>query len=330
MRLHIQNSEHEPAFAFTLAQWQEALERNPDMASLDMSMSSDESGFDRALAEAEILLTWVNTVGRRFRGGGLKDTAPRLKIISCNAAGVDRLAPFDWLPDDVALLNNSGSHADKAGEFGIMALLMLQNQMPALIKAQQNGAWTPLHSATLRGRRLGIIGMGALGGGVARRARAFGMRVLGVRNGTDPHPDCEETVSADDLDTVLPRVDDLLLACPLTERTRNVLSRARIALLPKGARVINISRGAVWDQEAICDALESEHLESAFTDVALSEPLDPGHRLWRTRGMIVTPHIAADDRERYNDITLDILFANLRAAREGKVFPNRIDPQKGY
>jgi glyoxylate/hydroxypyruvate reductase A len=330
LRLHIQNPEHEPTFAFTPAQWREAIERNPDMANIDVSMGSDASGFDRALSEAEILLTWVDIVGRRFRGGGLKDTAPRLKVISCNAAGVDRLAPFDWLPGDVVLLNNSGIHSDKAGEFGMMALLMLQNQMPALIQAQHNAAWTPLHSATLRGRTLGIVGMGALGSGVARRARAFGMRVIGVRNSAEPHPDCDETVAADDLDTFLPRVDDLVLACPLTPRTRNLLSRARIALLPKGARVINIARGAVWDQEAICDALDSENLESAFTDVAVPEPLDPGHRLWRTRGMIVTPHIGADDRDRYNDVTLDILFANLRAAREDKVLPNRVDPQKGY
>lgn len=330
MRLHIQNSEHDPAFAFTPAQWQAAIKRNPDMAEVDLSISSDESGFDQALVEAEVLLTWVNIVARRFRDGRLKDTAPRLKIISCNSAGVDRLAPFDWLPKDVILLNNSGIHSDKAGEFGIMALLMLQNHMPELIKAQHQGIWNPLHGTTLRGRTLGIVGMGSLGGGVARQARSLGMRVIGVRSGTDPHPDCDETIATEHLDSVLSRVDDLLLACPLTERTRNLLSRERIALLRKGARVVNIARGPVWDQEAVCDALDAQHLESAFTDVAVPEPLDRSHRLWRTRGMIVTPHIAADDRERYNDVTLDILFGNLRAAKRGKALPNQVDPHKGY
>jgi len=317
-------------FEFTLAQWRAAIARNPDMANIDVSFSSDESGFDQALAEAEVLLTWVSIVARRFHRGGVKDVAPHLKVISCNSAGVDRLAPFDWLPEGVTLLNNSGTHSDKVGEFGIMALLMLQNHMPALIKAQHEGAWNPLHGTTLRGRTLVIVGMGSLGSGVARQARAFGMRVIGVRNGADPHPDCDETISTDALDGILPRVDDLLLACPLTERTRNLLSRERIALLPKGARVVNIARGPVWDQEAVCDALDAEHLESAFTDVAVPEPLDPNHRLWRTRGMIVTPHVSADDRERYNDVTFDILFKNLRAAKEGKALPNRVDPLKGY
>jgi len=75
--------------------------------------------------------------------------------------------------EDVLLLNNSGIHSDKAGEFGIMALLMLQNHMPELIKAQHEGAWNPLHGTTLRGRTLGIVGMGSLGGGVARQARSL-------------------------------------------------------------------------------------------------------------------------------------------------------------
>lgn len=156
------------------------------------------------------------------------------------------------------------------------------------------------------------------------------MYVIGVRNGTESHPDCEEIVPVANLDAALPCIDDLLLACPLTDDTRNLLSRERIGKLRKGARVLNIARGAVWDQDAVCDALDGGHLDSAFTDVATPEPLPTGHRLWRTPGLIVTPHIAADDRERCNDVTLDILFDNLRAAKAGEPLPNLIDPRKGY
>lgn len=330
MRLHIQNPPHDPAFSFTPEQWQAAIERSLDMAAIDVSISNDEVGFEHALVDAEVLLTWVNIAKARFRDAKTAGWPPRLRIISCNSAGVDRLAPFDWLPPAVALLNNSGIHSDKAGEFGIMALLMMQNQMLTLMQAQLAGAWSQVHATTLRGRTLCVVGMGSIGRGVAQRARALGMRVIGVRNGTAQHPDCDETVSVRQLDDILPRVDNVLLACPLTERTQNLLSRARIGLLRKGARVVNIARGPVWDQEAVCDALDSGHLDAAFTDVAVPEPLAPEHRLWRTRGMIVTPHIAADDRERYNDITLDILFANLRAERDGGAMPNQVDPFKGY
>ncbi|RUZ75993.1 D-2-hydroxyacid dehydrogenase [Mesorhizobium sp. M7A.F.Ca.US.006.01.1.1] len=330
MRLHIQNQKKDTGFAISLAQWQAGVHRHPDMASINVTVCNDDAGFERALEDAEVLVAWVDDIKERFPRGALPNAAPRLRILYYTSAGIDRLAPFDWLPDSVSLLNNSGIHSDKAGEFGIMALLMLQNRMPELIEAQRAKAWTQVFGSTLRGRTLGVVGMGSLGSGVARRARAFGMRVIGIRNGHEPHPDCDETVSVDHLDSALPRVDDLLLACPLTSATRNLLSRERIALLKKGARVVNIARGPVWDQDAICDALDAEHLDSAFTDVAVPEPPDPSHRLWRTRGLIVTPHISADDLTTYSDDTVDLIMANLRADREGKPLPNLVDLSKGY
>jgi phosphoglycerate dehydrogenase-like enzyme len=330
MRIHIQNPPDDPHFAVTEAQWEAAIARNPDMAGLQASFANEDAGFARAIPEAEVLLTWVRLLPERFPKGALPAAAPKLRVIACTSAGLDRLAPFDWLPDDVALLNNRGTHADKAGEFGIMAILMLQTRMPAFADAQREARWEPLFSSTLEGRTVVIVGMGSLGGGVARRAKQFGMKVIGIRNGTGPHPDCDETYPTEELDRVLPRASFLVLACPLTEKTRNLLSRKRIALLPKGSRLVNIARGPVWDQEAVCDALDSGHLEGCVTDVAVPEPLPPDSRLWRTRGMVVTPHVSSDDRERYNDRTLDILFENLRAARDGKPMPNRVDPVKGY
>ena len=101
------------------------------------------------------------------------------------------------------------------------------------------------------------------------------------------------------------------------------------ALGPRGV-LVNIARGPVWDQEAVCDALESGHLDGAVTDVTVPEPLPADSRLWTTPRLIVTPHISADDRKRYNDNTLDILFANLRALARGERLPNRVDPALGY
>lgn len=330
MRIHVQNQPRDPDFAISEAQWRAAIARNPDMAGLDATFATEEAALAAALPEIEVLLSWVRPLRQRFPVGALPGVAPRLRIIACTSAGIDSAAPFDWLPDSVALLNNRGTHADKAGEFGIMALLMLQTRMPAFADQQRRADWKPLYASTLEGRRVVIVGVGSLGGGVARRARQFGMHVIGVRSGSEPHPDCDETHPNAALDAVLPRAEFLVLACPLTEATRGLLSRARIALLPKGARVVNIARGAVWDQEAVLDALESGHLEGCVTDVTTPEPLPPEHRLWRTPNMVVTPHVSSDDRARYNDRTLDILFDNLRALREGRPLPNRIDPARGY
>ncbi len=331
MRLHIQNPADDPVFSITRLQWDAALRRSPMSGTFELTIGNDPEQLGTELAGAEILLTWVNIVARQLTAVPLRTLAPRLRIIACTSAGVDRLAPFGWLPADVALVNNSGTHGEKAGEFGIMALLMLQNRMPELITSQHAGEWRQAHGSTLRGRTLCVVGMGSLGGGVARQARAFGMRVLGIRNGPGQHPDCDETFQADGLDGALARADDVLLACPLTDRTRNLLSRGRLSLLRKGARVVNIARGPVWDQEAVCDALEAGDLESAFTDVTVPEPLDPTHRLWKTRGMIITPHVSADDRENYNDHNPRQSSCGT-SSRSGRARRCRtvVDPARGY
>lgn len=330
MRIHIQNPADDAAFTFTPEQWSAAVARAPNPGRLDVSFASDDAGFAAAMREAEVLLTWTRIVKERFPAGALPGLAPRLKVIACNSAGLDRLAPFDWLPPDVMLLNNRGTHAQKAGEFALMALLMLASHIPHFATAQRAERWAPRFGSVLAGRTLCVVGLGTLGGAAAHHARAFGMRVLGVRASPAPHPECDEIHATASLDEVLPRAEFLLLACPLTPATRGLIDRRRLGLLPRGAKVVNMARGAVWDQDAVCDALEAGHLAGCVTDVTVPEPLPPGHRLWRTPGLIVVPHVSSDDPDTYNDRTLDILLANLAAIRAGQAPPNRVDPARGY
>ncbi|WP_372618858.1 D-2-hydroxyacid dehydrogenase [Falsiroseomonas sp.] len=330
MRIHIQNPPGEQDFAITLAQWQAALARGPSLGPVEVSIADDDAGFSAAMREAEVLLTWTKVVRARFPVGALPEIAPRLKVIACTSAGLDRLAPFDWLPEDVLLLNNRGTHAAKAGEFAIMSLLMLAAHMPRLATAQREGRWESRFGSVLAGRTVCIVGLGTMGGAAARQARAFGMQVIGIRARPAPHPDCAEVHATDALDAVLPRSEFLLLACPLTPATRSLMDARRLALLPRGAKVVNMARGAVWDQDAACDLLESGHLDGCITDVAVPEPLPPEHRLWRTPGMTVVPHVSSDDPATYNDRTLDILLANLAELRAGRPAPNRVDPARGY
>jgi glyoxylate/hydroxypyruvate reductase A len=330
MRIHIQNPENEVLFAVTPAQFQAAQARHPDLGGLRPSFANDTAGLHAALPEAEVLITWTKVVAKHFPEGALPALAPKLRVIFCTSAGLDRLAPFAWLPPDVSLLNNRGTHAAKAGEFGLMALLMLANNIPTFAQDQQKQVWAPRFGSVLAGRTVCVVGLGALGGAVAERAAQFGMNVLGVRSGSAPHPACARVVAQDALDTVLPEAEFLVLACPLTPQTRGLLDRRRLGLLPKGAKVVNIARGPVWDEEALCDVLEAGHLSGAVTDVASQEPLPEGHRLWTAPNLFITPHMSADDPATYNDDSLDILFANLRALRDGQPMPQRVDPKRGY
>lgn len=326
MRIHIQNPPDDPLFAFDDAQWQAALRRSPDIADgHEVSIATDIEGFRAAAPEMEVLITWTGQARRLF-----PHPAPKLKIISFTSAGLDRLAPFEWLPPGVTVLNNRGTHAAKAGEFGLMGVLMLGNLMPRFATAQRDQVWDNGRARVLKGRGAVVVGLGTLGGAVADQLARLGMTVTGVSFSGRGHPACARTVPVAEIDAVLPDTEYLVLACPLTDASRNLLSRERIALLPERAGVVNIGRGALVDQDALCDALDAGRIAGAVLDVFTPEPVPPGHRLWTTRNLIMTPHMSSDDPDTYNESTLDIFLDNLRALRDGRALPNLFDPARGY
>jgi len=324
MRIHIQTSPDDPEFAFTPAQWHAAAAQAGEPPH-DVSFGTSRAHWHAVQNEVEALVG-VTDVLRTLPPLG----APSLRLIFAAAAGVDRLAPFDWLPEGVTLLNNSGTHAPKAGEYIAMTVLMLAARMPAMATTQRAGLWRPAFSAPLAGRRVTIVGTGDLGSAGARTLGALGVAATGVRTRAEPHPDFAAIVPVAELDAVLAETEFLVLTCPLTPATRGLLDRRRLGLLPEGAGVVNIGRGALLDGEALCDLLDSGRLSGAVLDVFDPEPLPEGHRMWRTPNLVITPHVSCDDPSSYNMRSLDILFANLQAIRSGAAPPNQVDPARGY
>jgi glyoxylate/hydroxypyruvate reductase A len=324
VRIHVQNLQRDLHFEITPGQWDAAMERAGERGH-EVSFTSDPDAGRAALAEAEALVGPKAAVRALFPAA-----APRLGLAFCMNAGLDGLEPFDWLPPGAALLNNRGAHAARAGEYAIMALLMLAAHMPAFIADQRAERWEQHHAHVLAGRRLLVLGLGSLGGAAAERAAQFGMRVTGLRANPRPHPACKRVLGVDALDAALQETEFLLLATPLTEATRGILDRQRIGLLPPGACVVNIGRGALLDQDALCDALDEGRLGGAVLDVFTPEPVLPGHRLWTTRNLVMTPHVSADDPQTYNPLSLDLFWANVRVWRKGEALPNRFDTKRGY
>jgi phosphoglycerate dehydrogenase-like enzyme len=331
MRIHLQNPVNNPAFDFSLSMWDAAVARAPDIGrGHDVSLGATQADLTAAMREAEALVTDAGVIKALFPEGISTCDAPRLKLIFLTNAGLDQLAPFDWLPPHAVLMNNRGTHAVKAGEFAIMSILMLANRVPAMTTNQRGGHWRKLWGSALAGHRVTIIGLGSLGGATAGHAAHFGMHVTGVRAHPAPHPGCDRVVGTAELDRVLPETEFLVLACPLTAETRGLIDRHRLSLLPPGAGVVNIGRGALLDQDALCDLLERNHLSGAVLDVFTPEPIPPGHRLWRTPNLVISPHTSADDPATYNPRSLDIFLDNLRAWRDGEPLPNRFDIARGY
>ena len=326
MRIHLQNPDNDPLFDFSRSIWDAAAARAPDIgAGHDVSLGVTPAGFRAAMRDAEALVCDASVIAALF-----PCPAPHLKLIFLTNAGLDRLAPFDWLAPDVILMNNRGTHAAKSGEFAIMSILMLANRIPTMVTNQRHGVWRKLWGSVLSGRNLTVIGLGTLGGATAEHAALFGMRITGIRANPAPHPACETVLGIDALDDVLPQTEFLVLACPLTGATRGLITRQRLESLPSGAGVVNIGRGELIDQDALCDLLDNGHLSAAVLDVFTPEPIPPLHRLWSTPNLIVSPHTSADDPATYNPHSLDIFLDNLRAWTEGRPLPNRFDTVRGY
>jgi phosphoglycerate dehydrogenase-like enzyme len=330
IRLHIHDPEDGGEMNVTPAMWQAACARNPAAAAgIQVTMGTDDAAFVAALGSADVVMTWT---GQAYKLIVQPKAAigPQLKMIQLTSAGLDRLAPFHWVPKGVHVCNNSGVHGEKSGQWGIMAVLMLANAMPFFATEQRNERWTKHFSHSVRGRTLLLVGTGDLGSDTARHARHFGMKVIGVRARPLPHPHCDRVVTVDALDSVLPEADAVVLAMPLTPQSEGMFDRRRLSLMKKGSGLVNMARGAVIDQDALADLLESGHLGGAVIDVAVPEPLPAGHRLWRVPNLSIVPHVSSDDPDTYTPKTLDILLENLTALRQGQAPPTAIDTARWY
>ena len=330
IRFHIQNHPGQyPDFWTTDAVWAAGAARHPELAGrLDVTIGWTDDDFDRAIGSTEILFTYIGVLRDQFRdaeaAGRSAPVAPDLRMIFVTSSGLDQTAPLDWLPPGCLLVNNRGTHGPKAGEWGLMAILMVANLIPRHVTFQRERRWKKAYSTGLAGQTLVSIGVGSLASQTLRHARGFGMHVIGVRAHEAPHPDCDEVIPIARLDDVLPRADHLLIACPLNDSTRGLVSRERLALLRPEAGVVNMARGGILDQDALCDLLDAGGLSGAVLDVVTPEPPPPDSRVWTTPNLIVTPHVSADDPRTYTPRSIDIFFDNLHAWLAGEPVPNLV------
>lgn len=290
----------------------------------DVVVDWDTDNFESSMAAADILLCW------NLPTENLATVAPNLKWIHIIGAGVEHLLPLDWIPDGVTLTNNKGVHAAKAGEFGLMSVLMLHSHMPAIVTNQRSAKFDSLFASPIAGKTLVVVGTGSLGGSTAKMVQKLGVHVIGVNWRGRPVEGCDEVVTVDQIDSVLPRADYVFLAAPDTPESRGLFDRRRLDLLKPEAGIVNIGRESIMDYDALCDKLEEGSLAGAILDVFDPEPVESSSRLWHTNNLIITPHVSADDGDAYVPMTLDLFFRNMALFLDGKPVMNPIDPALGY
>jgi phosphoglycerate dehydrogenase-like enzyme len=196
------------------------------------------------------------------------------------------------------ITSSTGSNAEPVAQTGFTGLLMLARGFAGYVRGQQKHEWRPLRGAALpndlRCQTLVLIGVGAVGTNFAGYARAFGLKVLGVRRSPlKPGDPVDEMHHPSKLLDILPRADWVVICCPLNSETRSLVSAAAIKRMKKGVRLINIGRGEVLDEAALLEALRSGHVAGAHIDAWTEEPLPVDSPFWDLPNVIVSPHNAA-------------------------------------
>jgi len=225
--------------------------------------------------------------------------APNLKWVHFTSTGIDQHPFLPALAErKVRLTTSAGTNGEPVGQTAICGLLMLARGFPRWIAAQREHKWDPTRGKDvprdLRGQTVIIVGLGTIGATVARFCRALEMKVIALRRSPQRDGDpVDEMHTLDQLPALLPRCDWLVLACPYTKETHQLVNAKTLALLPQHAYLLNVARGAVVDEKALIAALQSKSIAGAYLDVFEKEPLPAESPLWDMPNVIVSPHNAS-------------------------------------
>ncbi len=319
------DAEGEKNFTITKEHFTQALNNFPEIKEkVEIFVDWDEDNFKTSLANSDILVAWD------FSTINLKKVAPNLKWIHVISAGVEHLHPLDWMFDGLVLTNSSGAHTKKAGEYGLMSILMLQNHMTKIITNQKNNSFVSLFSNPIAGKTVVLVGTGNLGTSMAKLVAPLGVNIIGVNKRGRMTEGFSKVISIDKIDTVLPDADFLYLAVPETPETKNLISKERLNMLKPTCGIVNIGRQSVMDYDVLCEKLSNDEIAGAILDVFTHEPIEKNSKLWNIPNLVITPHVSSDDNGNYVKLTLDIFIKNLKLFIENKELSNQVDKKLGY
>lgn len=261
--------------------------------------------------------------------------AKKLKWVQVNSAGVENYVSIPELRNSpVTLTNMKIVQGIEIADHAFALLLGLTRRIDVAVANRATETWPNLATygrpLELHGKTAVIVGVGGIGTQIAVRAKAFGMTVVGVDPNDIPYmPYLDRSVPPDRLDDVLPEADVVFISAPHTPATDKMIGAAQFAKMKPGVFFIAVSRGKIYDNSALVDALKSGHVAGAGLDVTEIEPLPKGHPLWTTGRVIITPHIAGrsdGDAGRYHEIYLE----NLIRFGRGERLRHIVDKEKGY
>ena len=271
----------------------------------------DAETLQERVGEADVLVIsglWHN---------GLLDHAKKLRFIQAIGAGTDQFPRDELARRGIRLASAHGVNYRAVAEHAMALILALSRRLPEARDNQAKRLWRGMigdparREDELGGKTLLIVGLGQIGGRLALLAKAFDMRVVGLRRNPVAGRGASDAVhSMNELMALLPEADFVALTCPLTEETENLVDAAAFARMKPSAHLVNVARGRVVDEAALVDVLATRRIAGAGIDVTVEEPLAASSPLWGMEHVVITPHTAGETR-RYEDNVIEILRDNL-------------------
>lgn len=292
--------------------------------------ATDDDSRLRGLEAADVAFTWIMSAAEFAR-------AQKLKWVHSSAVAVETLCLPEMFARAVVVSNSRGIQAAPIAEHVMAVMLALAKQLPYVIDRQREARWAQNDLMgnrmpwLLKGRTLGLIGVGTIGSEIALRAGAFGMKVIAVRRRADRGTvlGVEGILPASELQALMAQSDVLVIAAPLTTETQNLIGAPELARMKKGAILINVGRAKIVDHGALVDALRSGQLGGAAIDVFLKEPLPADDPLWSLPNVILTPHTSGFRQGHWSDV-IDLFSDNLKRFESGEPVKFRVLPELGY
>lgn len=289
-----------------------------------VAAETDKSKLLAQVADADAIFGTINP--------DLFRAAKKLKWVQIYSAGVETYRFPAFTNSNVTLTNCKIIQGPEISDHAFALLLALTRDLYQTIPNRSKEEWPRdrYHPLELRGKTAVVIGVGGIGSQIAQRAHAFGMRVIGVDPKEYPlTSDVVKIVPPDRIDTVLPEADVIFVSAPHTPQSEGMLGPKQFEEMKKGAFFIAVSRGKLYNTEALVKALDSRRLAGAGLDVTNPEPLPKGHPLWKFDNVLITPHIAGQS-DGLPARRMELITENIRRFVSGEPMLNVVDKVKGY
>jgi phosphoglycerate dehydrogenase-like enzyme len=278
--------------------------------------------------DAEGVLRWA--AGKRY--APLVADGPKVRWLHTASAGVDHvLTPAVKAKPGLTVTDSGPTFEIAISEFVLAWMLLVARRLPELMARQKEHRWESVVQQELYGQTVGIIGLGPIGLGIAARAKAFGMKTLGLRRSQKPAANVDETLTGPDgLSRLLTESDYIVLAAALTGETKALLGPTQIAQMKPSAWLINIARGGLVDEPALIDALQSKKIAGACLDVFAQEPLPADSPLWDMPNVHIAPHNSSGQTAGLEARQKALFIENLRRFASGEPLESVVDIARGY